>query len=621
MWAWARNHLSKVPRAWTRSRLARSPPVVTTETSEKITPVTSNPESGGHIFTLSEARYFVPCSGDSLNLTVPLTQDFGLVTVITLQPGIRHPKVTADWVRPIIEAYKNNDDVFSHDFLATVIFYGTDKRHVQFADDAREYLTQLGNKHVIFMPATSPTLWPGPYALVKGKLRNVWKLVDDSNGTCMVTLKPQLGNADTFASFDRIGSDDKFPMFCLSSRIQAQAAYDSPLAGLRIIVKDNIHLKGTKTSVGNRAFYNAYPPRQDTAECIQSLLSQGIVVAGKAKMNSFGNWEEPLEYIDYPAPWNPRADRYQSPGGSSSGCAAAVAAYECIDIAIGTDTWGSVTRPALWCGCFGLRPSIGAVSPVGVEPYCQLWDTAGILARDLQKLSQFANFWLDPKALEKHPKSPSSLIWPVDYWHIIDPAQVDIAWKFAEHIESALDVACSKAPNAQCYDAYHNCDDFRSRHWDQFGCAPYVSPPNRRMWAFAKDITKEQRDADFAKMDVFERWVNDTVLGGVNANALVIMPLESMTPRYRDESPTFKRPPQEGVNALALGPVMRSPVLAVPIAEIPYHSRITEMTEKLPFAVAIMGRPGSDLKLLESMHTVWKKAGLATTVKTGKAMF
>lgn len=55
-------------------------------------------------------------------------------------------------------------------------------------------------------------------------------------------------------------------------------------------------------------------------------------------MNSFGNWEEPTEYIDYQAPWNPRADKYQSPGGSSSGSAAAIASYDWLDIAIGTDS-------------------------------------------------------------------------------------------------------------------------------------------------------------------------------------------------------------------------------------------------------------------------------------------
>lgn len=144
--------------------------------------------------------------------------------------------------------------------------------------------------------------------------------------------------SDRFQSFQLRSSDDQFLTFALRSRIKTQASYKSPLAGLRIVIKDNIHLKGIKTSVGNRAFYDTYPPRKESAQCIQKLLDRGVVVVGKAKMNSFGNWEEPTEYIDYQAPWNPRGDRYQSTGGSSSGSASAIAAYDWLDIAIGTDS-------------------------------------------------------------------------------------------------------------------------------------------------------------------------------------------------------------------------------------------------------------------------------------------
>ena len=118
----------------------------------------------------------------------------------------------------------------------------------------------------------------------------------------------------------------------------SKAASTSPLAGLRIVIKDNIHLKGMKTSVGNRAFYNTYPPQRSSAESVQKIIDQGTVIVGTTKMTSFANWEEPIEHVDYQAPWNPRADGHQSPGGSSSGSAAAIASYNWLDIAIGTDS-------------------------------------------------------------------------------------------------------------------------------------------------------------------------------------------------------------------------------------------------------------------------------------------
>lgn len=99
------------------------------------------------------------------------------------------------------------------------------------------------------------------------------------------------------------------------------------------------------------------------------------------------------------------------------------------------------------------------------------------------------------------------------------------------------------------------------------------------------------------------------------------MPLESMTPRYRDEAPTFRRPPQDGINALALAPVLGAPVLSVPIAEIPYQSRITHREEMLPLVLAIMSPPGTDLALMDEVLKVMKRSDMPTIVKTGRSMF
>ncbi|RSL62726.1 hypothetical protein CEP53_004672 [Fusarium sp. AF-6] len=393
----------------------------------------------------------------------------------------------------------------------------------------------------------------------------------------MVTLKPRSSFSDPFESFPLRSSDDQFACFALPSRIPFQETPDYPLAGLRIVIKDNIHLQGIRTSVGNRAFYNTYPPCDTSADCIRKLLDLGVVVCGKTKLNSFGNWEEPTEYVDYQAPWNPRRDGYQSPGGSSSGSASAIAAYDWLDIAIGTDTWGSVTRPALWCGCFGLRPSQGAVSGSGVVPYV----TPGVLARDLDKCRDFATKWLDLDAFTP-PKLFSSIIWPTDFWSIIEPDQAQLAKGFAEVLQTELNVSLeelsfkhlwndSPPSEANCmslsafinpataslaYDVYHHCDDFRAKE-------------------LGKTISKEERDEGFRNIDTYTNH----------------------------------------------GTVLQSPVLAVPIAEIPYHSRITEKEERMPFAVAIMGTPGSDLALLDTARNGLKRAGLPTAVETGKRIW
>jgi Asp-tRNA(Asn)/Glu-tRNA(Gln) amidotransferase A subunit family amidase len=112
----------------------------------------------------------------------------------------------------------------------------------------------------------------------------------------------------------------------LRSRLKIETDLDSPIKGWRVVVKDNIDLSGVVSTVGNRAFGELSPPRSTTAESIQKVINRGVVVVGKTKMTSFSNWEKPVECIDYQAPWNPRGDGCQSPGGSSSGSAAAIAA-------------------------------------------------------------------------------------------------------------------------------------------------------------------------------------------------------------------------------------------------------------------------------------------------------
>ena len=111
-----------------------------------------------------------------------------------------------------------------------------------------------------------------------------------------------------------------------------------PLAGLRVAVKDIFQIEGVRTSICNQAYYDMYPPAVRTAGCIEILRQLGARVVGTTKLASFAATEEPIECVDFQAPWNPRADGYQSPAGSSSGSAVAVASYPWLDVAIGSDS-------------------------------------------------------------------------------------------------------------------------------------------------------------------------------------------------------------------------------------------------------------------------------------------
>ena len=88
----------------------------------------------------------------------------------------------------------------------------------------------------------------------------------------------------------------------------------------------------------SRAFTDLYPADSETADYVKLLLDLGAVIVGKTKMCSFAAGENPLDWIDFHCPFNPRGDQYQNPGSSSAGAAASLAGYPWLDFSVGTDS-------------------------------------------------------------------------------------------------------------------------------------------------------------------------------------------------------------------------------------------------------------------------------------------
>lgn len=130
------------------------------------------------------------------------------------------------------------------------------------------------------------------------------------------------------------------------SRLRYTKSLEKPYAGVRLAVKDIMHLKGLKTTGGSRAYTELYGVREESADIIDRLLGLGFVIVGKSKTTQFADSEWPTcDYIDFHGPFNPRGDGYLTPSGSSSGSATAVAAYEWLDFALGTDSERVATSP------------------------------------------------------------------------------------------------------------------------------------------------------------------------------------------------------------------------------------------------------------------------------------
>ncbi len=153
----------------------------------------------------------------------------------------------------------------------------------------------------------------------------------------------------------------------------------SALAGSTFAVKDNMDVQGVPSHCGLRALH-AQPAAQD-APVVARLKAAGMVCLGKLNMHAMALGAT-NHNADFGNCYNPVRAGY-TPGGSSGGSAAAVAAGLC-GIALGTDTLGSVRIPAAYCGVVGFKPSFGALPTDGVMPLSRLLDHVGVLARGVE---------------------------------------------------------------------------------------------------------------------------------------------------------------------------------------------------------------------------------------------
>jgi Asp-tRNA(Asn)/Glu-tRNA(Gln) amidotransferase A subunit family amidase len=150
---------------------------------------------------------------------------------------------------------------------------------------------------------------------------------------------------------------------------------EGPLAGVACAVKDIIDTADLPTGMGS-SIYDGWRPRAD-APVVTALKAAGATVAGKTETTAFA-------FLD-PAPTHNPHDLSASPGGSSAGSAAAVAAGM-VPLALGTQTGGSVIRPASYCGAAGMKPSYGLLPTVGVKTFSWSLDTVGLMAASADDL-------------------------------------------------------------------------------------------------------------------------------------------------------------------------------------------------------------------------------------------
>ena len=317
-----------------------------------------SPYAAGHVS--------VPCGALS---SVPSANGFRPVTVV-------QDSISTEDLPKFFEGWVEKDDVFTEAFLGAVLSHGA-----EFANATETSLTNGTTS--ILVPLDNEEVPPGPYFIetATGNLYPVYRLYSDITSSFSQTLlqKPD----GTFQPLSAQIAGASALTIGVPSRLYSTPSPSKPLAGVRIGIKDIFALSGVKQTNGNRAWYRLYPANTETAPAVQRLVDAGAVIVGLQKPSQFANGESPTaDWVDWASPWNPRGDGYQGPGSSSSGAGGSIAAYEWLDLALGSDTGGSIRGPAAQGGSFGSRPSHGLVTLDGAMPLSPALDTTGFLGRD-----------------------------------------------------------------------------------------------------------------------------------------------------------------------------------------------------------------------------------------------
>ncbi|HZY19604.1 MAG TPA: amidase [Ramlibacter sp.] len=278
--------------------------------------------------------------------------------------------------------------------------------------------------------------------------------------------------------------------------LERALAHGGALRGLPIGVKDIFDTAALPTSYGS-PLYAGHRPRADAA-IVQAIRRAGGVVVGKTSTTEFA-------YLNPTPTRNPRAPG-RTPGGSSAGSAAAVAAG-LLPLAVGTQTGGSVIRPASYCGVVGFKPTYGALPTPGLKPFSWSLDTVGLFTANVTHMAAYGaaisgQGWHAAAAGARMPVFGIAWTYP---WEALSPSARRVLETARRQLQAAgatvrdVDLPAWIDPVFRAHDAVQGWEAARALADEHAFHADQLSPVLRAYLADARQVTDAAYEAGLAQ--------------------------------------------------------------------------------------------------------------------------
>jgi amidase len=371
-----------------------------------------------------------------------------------------------------------------------------------------------------------------------------------------------------------------------------------PLSPLRLAVKDIFDVAGYPTGCGNPHMLALSGIKTGTAWAVTALVDAGAVFVGKACTDELA-FSMNGKNAHYGTPRNGGApDRI--PGGSSSGSASAVS-NGLADIALGTDTGGSVRAPASHCGLIGMRPTHGRVSLSGAMDLAPDFDTCGWFSRDIDTFARVGDVLLGADCCAL-PDAPQVLL-ASDINAMLAPRVqavfADTLARLAPVLGTARPVQAAGDSIDSLYWAFRHIQGYQA--WAQHGerierYGMQLGPGVKDRFAWSSQIVQ----ADMPQHEAVRRSFNEQFLALLGRDRVLVMPtMPDIAPLLSESEEALDDYRNQAIRMLCLAGLSGCPQISLPLMTL----------DGAPFGFSLIGPPGSDSSLIALARRLIDVAG------------